>query len=79
MEGDKDAELNALGTMGKTTEGGAETFSDETKNTFYSVIKKLHSISEQSSRRRRRAVQNEILNVDPLTASEVRIRLNFLS
>lgn len=63
--------------MGKTTEGGADAFDDSTKNNFFSLFKKLHTIDSSQSRRKRRAVENEILDVDSLTGDEVRTQSKF--
>lgn len=71
MEGDKDAERNALSTMAKTTSGGAGAFGDSTKNRIFASFIKFIKVVTQS-RRRRRAVEPEILDVDPLTAADVR-------
>ncbi len=71
VEGDKDAERNALGTASKTTDGGADAFGDSTKDKFFATFKKLQKIFDSQSRRRRRSVEPEILDVDPLTAADV--------
>lgn len=75
VTGDKDAELNALSTMGKTTEGGAYAFDESTKNNFFSLFKKLLGVVTSPSKRRRRAVENEILDVDSLTGDEAETTL----
>lgn len=72
VEGDKDAERNALRTAAKTTVGGADAFGDSTKNKFFETFKKIVGIFDSQSRRKRRAVEPEILVVEPLTAADVR-------
>ena len=66
-----------MSTMGKTTEGGAYAFDESTKNNFFSLFKKLLGVVTSPSKRRRRAVENEILDVDSLTGDEVRTQSKF--
>ena len=72
VEGDRDGERNALSTMATATNGGADSFSEQTKNTMISAVLRLRKLVVQF-RRSRRAVEPEILDVDPLTADDVRI------
>ena len=72
VEGDRDAERNCFSTMATTTNGGADAFSEETKNTIIIVILKIRKVPSQS-RRRRRAVEAE---PTPLDADDVRITFN---
>lgn len=77
VEGDPDGERNCFSTMATTTDGGADAFSEETKNTMINAIVKLRTGKLASqSRRRRRAVESEILDVEPLAAADVRIIFN---
>ena len=77
MEGDRDGERNCFSTMATTTNGGADKFSKETKSRIFVAVFKLRTGKLPSqSRRRRRAVESEILDVNPLTADDVRIIFN---
>lgn len=79
MEGDRDGERNCFSTMATTTNGGADKFSKETKSRIFDAVFKLRTGKLPSqSRRRRRAVESEILDVKPLTADDVRIIFNCL-
>lgn len=75
VEGNRDGERNALITLGTTTNGGADSFEDATKNKMINAVLKLRKLARQL-RRRRRAVEPEILVVEPLLATDVRIIFN---